>query len=254
MSQQTSFWHRLGNMLRGEDVLRTSGNGNGNGHADQPVGDQTASTDDPPQAHDEQSRSLSRWPRRQPSVAQMRDGYERVVHMMDTMQDHFQKQDERAEQLGHSVERMVGILEDLSNTGRNQQEHIRTVADNVREAGKHAAVMSESLSQMPRSLQAQAESVRTMLRQIEVSQESDTQLMHSLQQLSRAVDGLSTSGTAQVQTLERMNTAEREQRESLTLLVREQSRRFVVILVVAAILGLGALAALASVLVFRIGQ
>jgi hypothetical protein len=254
MPAQTSFWQRIGNMLRG---LQGPGAGrnktNGNGHAyafdSEPGPDATVpGAGSTAGVESDASRPLARSTRREPTIAQMRDGYQRVTELMDAMELHFRQQDARGEQLGAAVDRMATTLEQLKDTGCTQQDHIRTIADHVSEAGKHTALMSESLRQMPRSLQLQAEAVRTMLQQMEISQEADTQLMHSLQQLSRAVEGLSTSATAQVQTLERLHAAEREQKEGLTMLVCEQGRRFVFIIIVAAVLGLGALASLAAVL------
>ena len=93
-----------------------------------------------------------------------------------------------------------------------------------------------------------------MLRQIEVSQEADTQLMHSLQHLGQAVDTLNSSSAAQVQTLERLDAAEREQQAALTELVRAQSKRFMIITIVVSTLGLGALAAMAITLGLLLGR
>lgn len=126
------------------------------------------------------------------------------------------------------------------------------MADNVSLASRHTAAMSETLSLLPPLLQAEADAVRSMVRRMDVAQETDTQLMHSLQKLGQAVETLQAAGAAQVQTLERLNAAEREQRQALTMLVREQTRRFLLIMLVAAILGVGALAVLSAVLIMRL--
>lgn len=245
MSDHFSFWQRVGNVFRGGQL--GSPDTNGNRHATKISAAEPPLDDGPP-------RPLTRWGRREPTVAQMRDGYQRVVETMDALQEHFSKQDQRAEHLGQSITHLVGTLDQLAETGHNQQEHVRSIADNVSQAGRHAAAISASLSQMPKSLQMQAESVQTMLRRIEISQESDTQLMHSLQHLGRAVEGLNASGAAQVQTLERLHAADHDQKEALTSLVREQSRRFLIVMVVAAILVLGTLAALAVTVMLQLGQ
>jgi len=255
MSQATSFWRRLGDLFRGGIGERWSGNGHNrvNGTA---LEDRTADQVVPPERDGSPNgtspRSLARWGRREPTVTQLRDGYQRVLEMMDALQEHFRQQDARAERLGRSAERTAGTLEQLAGSQQAQQEHLRLIAEQVSEAGKHAVAMSASLGQMPRMLQLQADALKMMLRQFEVSQEADTQLMHSLQHLGRAVDTLSASSTTQVQTLERLALAERAQHEALTLLVREQSRRFLIIIVVAAILSLGALAALALVVALQL--
>jgi len=78
--------------------------------------------------------------------------------------------------------------------------------------------------------------------------------MHSLQQFGHAVDSLGQSGTAQVETLERLHAAERGQRETLTDLIRAQGRRFLAVMIVAAALGLGALVVLAVTLALVLGS
>jgi hypothetical protein len=105
---------------------------------------------------------------------------------------------------------------------------------------------------MPESLLSQAEAIRTVARSLELAQEADTQLMHSLQQFGRAVDTLGSSGTAQVDILQRLNAAQREQHQAFTALVREQGRRFLAVFVVAAVLAVAALAALVATLAQRI--
>ena len=255
MSQQMTFWRRVGRFFRGgpaphDDQTRRDG-------AAMTNSEEIANEENGPDAAANDAATpglLARLGRREPSVSQMRDGYQRIVETLDGLQDHFKNQDQRAEQLGEHVAQMVNRLEQLADTGRTQQDHIRSIADNVNQAGVHTAAISESLSQLPTLLQGEAEAVRSMVRHMEVSQESDTQLMHSLQKLSQAVDALSAAGAAQIQTLERLDGAGREQKEALTTLVREQTRRFMIIIVIAAILGLGALAALVTVLALQLSR
>jgi acetyl-CoA acetyltransferase len=119
-------------------------------------------------------------------------------------------------------------------------------------AGKSTAALNAALGRMPESLASQAEAIRTVARQMEISHESDNQLMHSLQQFGRAVDTLGSSGTAQVEVLQRLNAAQRDQHEALSGLVREQSRRFLVILAITAVLALAVLGALVAAFALRV--
>jgi hypothetical protein len=248
MSQATSFWRRIGSLFGAGEV-------DGQRHAG-PVDDE----DSPSQAHIATSDPLAGLPasggllarfRRNDHRAAQVAGYQRIAEMIDSLREHYRRQDERATRVEQQTERISGILQQLADSGRQQQEHVRAMADNVSQTSRHTAAMSESLSLLPPLLQAEADAVRSMVRQMDVAQESDTQLMHSLQKLGQAVEALNAAGAAQVQTLERLNAAEREQRQALTLLVREQTRRFLLIMLVAAILGVGALAALSAVLIVR---
>jgi len=194
---------------------------------------------------------LARFRRSETRAAQLAT-YQRMAEMIETLRDHYRQQDERAARVEQQTERISGILQQLADDGHRQQEHVRAMADNVSLASRHTAAMSETLSLLPPLLQAEADAVRSMVRRMDVAQETDTQLMHSLQKLGQAVETLQAAGAAQVQTLERLNAAEREQRQALTMLVREQTRRFLLIMLVAAILGVGALAVLSAVLIMRL--
>jgi hypothetical protein len=195
---------------------------------------------------------LLAWRRRTaPEAVAAREGSARLFELVDRLECHFEEQDRRAGELSRHVEQITGLLERLAESGARQQEGLNAVAESVGQVRQHTALMSESLGQLPPLFQSEAEALRQMVRQMDVAQESATQLMHSLQRLSQAVDALQAAGLAQVQTLERLSQAERQQQQALFLLVREQSRRFLIIIVIAAVLGLGALAALSAALLLR---
>jgi len=193
-----------------------------------------------------EGRGGGSWWSRRP--AQSRELSMRVVELADSMQDHFRKQDERAAAMVQSLDRVGGVIEDLAETQKRQGEYLQAIADRTEVVGKHTAGLTEAVGRVPESLLSQAEAIRTVARQLEVSQESDTQLMHSLQQFGRAVDTLGSSGTAQVEILQKLNATQHEQQEAFSSLVQDQTRRFTVIIVVSAILGLAAMIALAVTL------
>ncbi len=241
MVEQRSFWHRVGSMFRGNHGSAPSTGGNGSGPA-------TAAVDDPAGSALELAAAPEAtpwWRRRQAHLAQSREVSHRVMELADAMQQHYRQQDQRAAELSNSLNRVSGILEQLAETQRTQSDWLRTIAERTEVVGQHAAHLGETLSRVPESLATQAEAVRTVARQLEVAQESDTQLMLSLQQFGRAVDTLGSSGTAQVEVLQRLTAAQRDQHESVTALVREHSRWFALVVIVAAVLALAGLAALA---------
>jgi hypothetical protein len=240
MSEPTSFWQRIGRFFSGGDAdgqhVAEAGEARERG-----APEQSSALDGAPPSQSA-GGFLSRLRRHDSHELQLA-GYRRMAELMDSLQEHYRRQDERAGRAEQQTERIAGFLQQLAESSRQQQEHVRAMADNVSQSSRHTAGMSESLSLLPPLLQAEADAVRSMVRQMDVAQESDTQLMYSLQKLGQAVEALNAAGAAQVQTLERLSASERQQR------VREQTRRFFVIMVVAAILGVGALAALSAVLI-----
>ncbi len=192
-----------------------------------------------------QPQSVSWWQRRQVRQMQMREASRRVVQLADELERYFRRQDERAAELTGSLGHVGGVLEQLAETQRSHGECLRGIAQHTEAGVKHSAMLTETLGRLPDSLVTQAEAIRAVARQLQLGLESDTQLTQSLQQFGRAVDTLGSAGTSQVEMLQRLNAAQREQHDALLTLVREQSRRFMLILVVGAILAVAALAALA---------
>lgn len=218
MATQGKFWQRVGQMFRG---------GRGNGGQS-------------PDAGDDGGDGLAVVGTRAPTRRDLKDRYERVVELMDAMESHFRRQDERAEALTKSVDRVAGILERIAAAHQQQNESIGTIADRVGTVATHAARLSETLGQVPSSMNAQAEAVRVLSRQIEVAQEADHQTAASLSELGRAVNMLEESTRSQVTTLKGLHDEEASQKETLTNLVHQQSRRFLVLLIVVAVIGVGA--------------
>lgn len=197
----------------------------------------------------ERPNFIAPWTRRSASLDQLRDGYDRVVRMMDAMSQHFERHDRRAEQMTESVIRMAGTLEKLAESQRLQGEFIQTIAKGVDAAGRTTGALSNTLGQLPATLTAQAEAMRAVARQMETSQQTESQLVHSVQRFGLAVDTLRESGAVQVETLQRLHAGDHEQREALKGFIREQSRRFIWVIAIAATLGLLTVATLAWTLI-----
>jgi hypothetical protein len=233
MAETGTFWQRVGSMFRGDASWR--------GTAEAP------SVNPPPGEHlalRQTTFAPGTWFRR----GATNPAAEQIVQLAEAMQEHFRQQDARAQEFVQSLDRVGGILEQLASTQRSQREFLQGIAEHTAAAGRTAASMQTAVARVPESLHAQAEAIRTVARQLEISQEASTQLMLSLQQFGRAVDTLGSSGTAQVEVLQQLTGAQREQHDALTALVREQGRRFALLFSVAVVVALAALAALAMVL------
>ncbi|MGE0481963.1 MAG: hypothetical protein AB7Q17_15995 [Phycisphaerae bacterium] len=190
--------------------------------------------------------SLMRWARS--GVTSSRDRVARVEQVLDALEQHFRQQDQRSEELSASVHRVAGILEQLGDAQRTQGEFVRAIASHVDVTNQQAAKISSTLAQMPTAFQSQADAMRSVARQLEKSQATDAALADSLGRFGGAVDGLNHSSRAQVDALRQMQSADREHMQAISGVLREQSRRLVVLITIAAVLGVCALAAVATTL------
>jgi len=249
MTEQPSLWQRMRSHFRAGP---TDGGLAGEDSSGGGVGPGASPGASAPLSAVAERGGFSWFGRRRLRQLQVREASQRMVELAQALQDHFRRQDERGVALAGSLEHMGSVLEQLADSQRSQSDCLQTIAEQTESAGRHAAALSETLSRVPDSLFSQAEAIRTVARQLELTQESDTQLMHSLQQFGKAVDTLGSSGTAQVEALQRLNAAHREQQAVLTNLVREQGRRFLIVFVVGSILAVAALVALGVSLVLQL--
>jgi chromosome segregation ATPase len=229
MSAHGSFWRSFGNIFRPGSVGATLNDGD--------PGSVDLDSAPPPGRG-----PLARLFRGEGSPLQ--ESQQRLHDLIDAMHTHFLQQDSRAAQLSGAVERVAAMIEQLSETQKTQAEHIRAIAQNSETAVRSTTTLADTLARMPVSMQAQAEALRGVARELQAAREADLRLVGSLERFGDAADKLHASSAAQVDTLARLSAAEREQRDVLAGLVREQGRRFAIILTVAAVLALGSLAAL----------
>lgn len=239
MSHHTSIFQRISDLFRGDH----NGGPRANGSGDSGVFSAPPASDD---SAPRSGSSLLRWGRS--GVPSSRDRAARVEQVLDALEQHFRQQDRRSEELSSSVHRVASILEQLGDAQRTQGEFVRAIASHVDVTNQQAAKISSTLAQMPTAFQNQADAMRSVARQLEKSQATDAALADSLGRFGGAVDGLNDSSRAQVDALRRLQTDDREHMQAITNVLREQSRRLVVLITVAAVLGVGALAAVATTL------
>ncbi len=239
MAAQVSFWQRVGNILR---LDRGRSNTLGSEPRTAPEDDAGVSAPLAP------GPGRAGWLGRDSRADQAREMSLRMSQLAEALQEHFRRQEEQSAQLVAPLRRVGQTLDQLAAAQQSQSEYLRTIADRAEAAGKHAANLGTALGRVPDALATQAEAVRSVARQLEISQEADTQLMHALQQFSRAVDGLSSAGTAQADVLQRLHSAQQEQHAAWQALVKQQSRRFAMVLVLIAVLVISGMATLIIVL------
>lgn len=231
-----SFWKRIGHIFRGApgapDNLMLSGISNGHSASDPPLNGSNGS-----------SSGLSHR-RRPPSRTELRDGYHKVVDLMDGMQAHFDRQGAQAEELVSGLGRVASTLEQLAQSQARQSEYMQSIAGHANSTDAHTAALVESLRQIPASLNAQAMAMRSIGRQMESSAKADAQLLESMQQFSQVVEAVRIASASQNEILRHLHADEREQRAALTTLIRQMSMRFLVALIVAGVMGMIALAGL----------
>ncbi|MBK9118769.1 MAG: hypothetical protein IPM18_04090 [Phycisphaerales bacterium] len=236
MADQGSVWQRLGSMIRGAP-------------RDEPTRAEVERLETAAPAPLERAdRRIPWWKRRALRHAQAREVSRRIVELANVMHEHLKRQEERHGEVGVALQRLGTLLETVTTQQKNTADTLRSVADSAALTGKHSAVISDAVSRIPDSMLSQADAVRKLSQRIELAQESDTQLHHALQQFQRSVEKLSASDGSRAEALQQLHSAHERHHDALRALIREQSRRFLVIILIVGIVVVAALAALGTTL------
>jgi hypothetical protein len=242
MSSGTSLWKRLGSALR---ISTEHSNGNGAVASVTPA--EAVGQNDRRPTNGDSRPSFLPWVRSRKAIERLDERYQRVLELIDAMRNHFEAQDLRAAEVTAGLDRMGGTLDRLADTQQAQCEGIASIATRVDDAARSSAGLMTMLAELPASLQAQAAAVHAVARQMEATRAADAELTISLKQFGLAAESLRNAGTAQVESLQRLYQTSRDQKDSLQVFVRQQSRLLLIITIIVAVLGLGAIGALAAV-------
>jgi uncharacterized phage infection (PIP) family protein YhgE len=196
------------------------------------------------QPNDEQPRAG--WLTRRPSAN------ERLVVLVDQIQQHLIHQDERSGQIAGSLERLARTLAELPNAERQQNEALATIAAQIEAGNRNTQTLSESLRDVPRLAKLQAETLAGIRTQLERSNNTDSEVSLSLQTFGKALGNLNESTQAQVTTLGKL-AGQAEQRDSrLSALLSQQTRRFTMLFAVTLVAALLAVAAVVMVVLLQL--
>ncbi|MFN0137647.1 MAG: hypothetical protein ACKVS9_16200 [Phycisphaerae bacterium] len=244
MTSTPSFWKRVENFVRGrngiddfsvltpvhfETARPANKNGNGNGHVDR----------------DLRGGSLSDWlpwPRKRASVNELREGYARMLELLDAVRGHFDSQDRRSAELNGSIQQIAGTLEQLAQHQRSQGSHIATMAGQIDAVGRASGPLIAGLIELPASLQSQADAVRSVAKRLETAHAEQAQVVDALSRFGDAGETLRQSGEAQVNALSRLHAGSQQLQDALTSAIKQQNRRITLLVAIVGGIGLVMLA------------
>lgn len=189
------------------------------------------------------------WGKKRPSVSELREGYARMLELLDAVRGHFDAQDRRSTELNGSIKQIAGTLEHLAHHQSTQGSHIASMSAQLDAVGRASGPLIAGLVELPASLQSQADAVRSVARRLEAAHAEQSQVVEALSRFGDAGETLRQTSEAQVNALARLHSGSQQLQDALTSAIRQQNRR--ITLLVAIVGGIG-LVMLAGMLVLAI--
>ncbi len=250
MMKTGSWWRRLRGAWRRSDLTDEAGGQLPKVGDDGLLSDPVATAEaDLEAAPDRVGGPLSRWSKRDQTLAKLQEGYEQVTRVIQDIQTHLVTQADRSERICTSLEQLAHSANDLPVIAREQAQMLEHIAANLEATGARTQQMAEAMSEVPKLAKAQGEALVGINRQLEIAGEQRVMTSQTLDRIGTAMGTLNTASQNQTERLKMIGTRAEQQTEMLTQIIARQNRRFIMLFVVTVVLALAAIAAAVSFVV-----
>lgn len=182
------------------------------------------------------STALSRRGRRDVSLRKLQEGYDRVLDLMDQMQQHMLTQESRTEAIAASLVRLNETLADVAESDHRRTEILSSISAELETTKIRTQQLADAMAEMPRAVRDQTDALTGMQKQLELGAEADANLDATLQSFGRGVDRLSESTETQAQVLKDLQAADEMRSAQITEILQRQTRLFMILVILAALL------------------
>ena len=241
MTEKDSLFSRLGRWMesfRRDDRLPQLAVGN---RLPQPVPPEPE-IDQLEPADDKSSNRLMPWRKRDQILEQLQTGYDKVLDLVGSIQDHLTLHNQRSDQVAELLMVLSKGIEDVPKATRQHADALGGLARQMETDNRQNRSMIEAVSELPRAAHAQRQGMETIATQVQASAAVTQKLSDRLDSVGQVVKMLGDALSEQVRTLKVVQQATRHQESQMVAALDQQSRRSTLLitstLVLAAVLAL----------------
>lgn len=174
---------------------------------------------------------LRPWRRRDELLERMQHGYDRVLGLVESIQEHLASQNAQGRQVRELLTELGRGLAEAPKATRQQAESMRAVAGQMEVANRHNQAIVGALADLPRAAAAQKLAMDAVAGQVQASSASTERLSDRLETVGQVVGRLGESLEEQIRTLRTIQQTAHEQESTLVSVLDRQTRRFTVLTV-----------------------
>ncbi len=195
-------------------------------------------------ADDKSSNRLMPWRQHDPILEQLQTGYDKVLDLVGSIQDHLTLHNQRSDQVAELLMVLSKGIEDVPRATRQHADALGALARQMETDNRQNRSMIEAVSELPRAAHAQRQGMETIATQVQASAAVTQKLSDRLDSVGQVVKMLGDALSEQVRTLKVVQQATRHQESQMVAALDQQSRRST--LLITSTLALAAALALAT--------
>jgi hypothetical protein len=183
------------------------------------------------------------WPRRRASqLSRLEEGFDKLVGLADTIDQHIQKQAERSEQLIGQTRRLTDTVAQAHGLQKQRTEAVEEMANQYRTQTRQMQQVAEAVEALPRAIKHQSEQLGQVRDQLEAQLEAQLSTAQGIQQLAGSADVIRTLAEEQRRQFQQLQDASQSSTLRLADVLDRQNRRFTWLLIVSVAVALMSIA------------
>ncbi|MDD4888750.1 MAG: hypothetical protein PHU85_02375 [Phycisphaerae bacterium] len=167
------------------------------------------------------------WPRRRTSqLGRLEEGFDKLVSLVDVIDQHIQKQAERSEQLVSQTRRVADSVAQAHGLQKQRTEAVEEMANQYRTQTRQMQAVAEAVEALPRAIKQQGDQLGQIRDQLEAQLEAQLSTAQGIQQLAGATDVIRTLADEQRRHVQQLQEANQAATLQVAEALDRQNRRF----------------------------
>ena len=176
-------------------------------------------------AEDKGSNRLMPWRKRDQILQQLQSGYDRILGLVESIQEHLALHNKRSDQVAELLMVLSKGVEDIPKATRQHASTLEGLTRQMEaENGRNRAVV-DAVRELPRTAETQRQGMQTIAAQVQASSAVTQKLTDRLDSIGEVVKMLGDALNEQVQTLKVVQQATRHQETQMVTILDRQARR-----------------------------
>lgn len=171
--------------------------------------------------------SLMRWGAgRQQTVEKLQAGYERLLNLCQTIDDHLQSQRQQGQQAADSLSQLTSSIQEVPTLLGQLGQRLDRIADQALKASSSTDRLSDAIDQLIPAQKSQNDLLSCVHRQLAESSQTNTQLAEVVVELKGAMHVLARSEQERSRVFEGLAQLIQQRDSDFSHMLREHTRTF----------------------------